>query len=146
MREKGMGVLVVLAAFLASQGILFGDGHYKVLNGPANFYYGHISFVETKAGGQAPEVRREGRPLPEVAVVNVPLGPGDTVRTSGDSRCEIQFDTATVIRLDFDTELAGRPQPPSPRPLELPTTPPPVASPAILRLARAVLAALLAAR
>ncbi len=105
MREKGMGVLVVLAALLVSQGILFGDGHYKVLNGPANFYYGHISFVETKAGGQATEIRREGRPLPEAAVVNVPLGPGDTVRTSVDSRCEIQFDTATVIRLDFDTEL-----------------------------------------
>ncbi len=39
--------------------------------------------------------------------------------------------------LDFDAELAKRPEPPIPAPLELPTTPPPSPSLTIMRLARA---------
>jgi hypothetical protein len=40
-----------------------------------------------------------------VAVLNLPIGPGDTIRTSADRRCEIQFDSGTIIRLDVATEL-----------------------------------------
>ena len=33
------------------------------------------------------------------------MGPGDSVRTSSERRCEIQFDTGTILRLDYDTEV-----------------------------------------
>jgi hypothetical protein len=39
-----------------------------------------------------------------VADLNLPIAPGDTIRTT-ERRCEIQFDTGTVIRLDRNTEL-----------------------------------------
>jgi hypothetical protein len=35
----------------------------------------------------------------------MPIGPGDTVRTTAERRVEIQFDTGTIVRLDFATEF-----------------------------------------
>ena len=35
----------------------------------------------------------------------MPIGPGDTIRTTGERRVEIQFDNATIVRLDVDSEL-----------------------------------------
>jgi hypothetical protein len=62
--------------------------------------YGHISFVEN----QATIIRTD---LEEhKAVVNLPLVPGDTIVTSTDGRCELQFDNGTVIRLDKNTRLS----------------------------------------
>ena len=48
---------------------------------------------------------RPGEDKPLTAVLNFPLGPGDTIRTSDARRLEIQFDNATIVRLDFATEL-----------------------------------------
>src|SRR5512139_3186418 len=104
---KNGGILRVLlaAAVLAAGSGLWAAQHYKVVNGPKDLYFGHISLVEDVPAGAPPLVLREGNPRPEEGVLNLPIGPGDTIRTSGDRRCEIQFDTGTIVRLDFATEL-----------------------------------------
>jgi len=61
--------------------------------------YGHVSFVEN----QATIIRSDQ--AEDKAVVNLPLVPGDTIVTSTDGRCELQFDNGTVIRLDKNTSL-----------------------------------------
>jgi hypothetical protein len=105
MKNGGIRRVFVGALVLAAAVGLGAADHYKVLNGPKDFYFGHISFVEEAPEGSGPTVRREGSALPEPGVLNLPIGPGDTIRTSSDRRCEIQFDTGTIVRLDFATEV-----------------------------------------
>ena len=105
MRDRGFVFSIVVIILAMSASSLGAAGHYRVLNGPARFYYGHISYTEAKLDGQDPVVLREGQAVAEPAVLNLPLGPGDTIRTTADRRCEIQFDTGTIVRLDFETEL-----------------------------------------
>lgn len=105
MKQKVFWVAIVGAAFLAAALPLSPAEHYKVLNYPGNFYFGHVSYIEPGDGGEGPVILREGREVPEPAVLNFPVGPGDVVRTSPDRRLEIQFDTGTLVRLDFATEV-----------------------------------------
>jgi hypothetical protein len=105
MKRGGFRKVILGVVFLVASSGLWAAEHYKVVNGPKDFYYGHISYIEATPDGTDPVVLREGRPEPEQAVLNLPIGPGDTVRTSADRRCEIQFDTGTVVRLDFNTEI-----------------------------------------
>lgn len=65
----------------------------------AESIYGHISYVEAN-----PKVIRVDKSQ-EDGVVNLPLAPGDQVVTNGKSRCEIQFDNGTVMRLDKNSHL-----------------------------------------
>ncbi|MBM3293363.1 MAG: FecR domain-containing protein [Candidatus Aminicenantes bacterium] len=103
MRKKGfaavfgMGLLLTVWAAAAAE-------PYQVVNGPKDFYFGHISLVEIKNDGQDPVVLREGAAKPELALLNTPIGPGDTVQTSG-RRVEIQLDNGTILRLDANSEL-----------------------------------------
>ncbi len=107
MRHKKLFSVIAWAVLLAAPALLQASGksRYKVLNGPEEFYYGHISYTEAKVDGNDPVVLREGGGAPEAAILNLPLGPGDTIRTTADRRCEIQFDSGTIIRLDVATEL-----------------------------------------
>lgn len=105
MKQKGLVLLAAFVILAASVPSLQAANNYRVLGGPDRFYYGHISYTEARSDGQDPIVLREGQAAAEAAVLNLPLGPGDTVRTTADRRCEIQFDTGTVVRLDFSTEL-----------------------------------------
>jgi hypothetical protein len=105
MRQKDFGIVLLIGLFLSLAPLAVAQTNYKVVNGPEEFYYGHISYVDTKNEGQDPVVYRQGRANPESAVLNLPLGPGDTVATSNARRCEIQFDNGTIVRLDYDTEL-----------------------------------------
>jgi len=107
MRHQKLFAVIAWAVLLAAPAFLQASGKskYKVLNGPADFYYGHISYTEAKVDGNDPVVLREGGGAPEAAILNLPLGPGDTIRTTADRRCEIQFDSGTIIRLDVATEL-----------------------------------------
>jgi hypothetical protein len=105
MRQKGFWLLALGVFVLVFPTVLLSDSHYKVVNGPKEFYYGHVSYAEILNDGKDPVVVREGELGEEIAVVNFPLAPGDIIRTSDARRCELQFDTGTIIRLDLNTEL-----------------------------------------
>jgi hypothetical protein len=105
MKNGGYRFVILGAVFLAAATGLAAADHYKVLNGPKDFYFGHISLVEEGPAGAGPTVMRAGSAVPEPGVLNLPIGPGDTIRTAGGRRCEIQFDTGTIVRLDAVTEL-----------------------------------------
>ena len=92
-----LGLLVVTG--------LSADTDYKYINAwNTDIYFGHVIYPEAKHDGKDAVVLREGRRTLEVADLNLPLAPGDTIRTS-ERRCEIQFDTGTVIRIDRNSEL-----------------------------------------
>lgn len=81
------------------------DSNYEyIYSWNTDVYFGHVIFPEAKHDGEDAIVFREGQTSPEVADLNLPISPGDTIKTFG-RRCEIQFDTGTIIRLDRDTEL-----------------------------------------
>jgi hypothetical protein len=95
--------LVVLCLFVFVGA--YGDKNYKYIYWwDTDIYFGHVIYPEAKHDGKDAVVLREGLSRPEVADLNLPLAPGDTIRTS-ERRCEIQFDTGTVIRLDRNSEL-----------------------------------------
>jgi hypothetical protein len=102
-KNPALLVLGGLLAFLPFS--LRADVPYKVANSSFDLYFGHVSLVDIKNDGQDPVVIRAGMNVPEVVALNFPIGPGDTIVTSPGRRCEVQFDTGTIIRLDFDTEL-----------------------------------------
>jgi len=104
-KHQKTSIFLIILALLAFTSVATAEKPYQVVFSPADLYLGHISYVEIKNDGQDPLIFREGQPVPEPAVLNAPIGPGDVIRTSGIRRCEIQFDTATIIRLDTDTEL-----------------------------------------
>jgi len=105
MKQKDFGIVLLIGLVLSLTPLAVAQTNYKVVNGPEEFYYGHISYVDTKNEGQNPVVYRQGSAKPEAAVLNLPLGPGDTITTSDARRCEIQFDNGTIVRLDYNTEL-----------------------------------------
>ncbi|MCJ7643273.1 MAG: FecR domain-containing protein, partial [Candidatus Aminicenantes bacterium] len=104
MKLKSLGILSLWGIFVIAVSLSASD-NYKIVDGPRDFYYGHISFTETGPEGDGPVILREGRTAPEPAVLNAPLGPGDIIRTTDVRRCEVQFDTGTIVRLDVSTEL-----------------------------------------
>lgn len=105
MKNKSVRIVILASMLgLAASGLRASD-HYQVLGGPKDFYFGHISYIDPTPGGSDPVVLREGNSQPETAVLNLPIGPGDTVRTSSDRRCEIQLDTGTIVRLDVATDV-----------------------------------------
>jgi len=101
-------ILIVgsLLFLLILPGLVFSDSNYKYAPKiDQETYFGHISYVDIQNDGKDPVVQGEGQLEPEVAILNYPIAPGDTIRTSAVRRCEIQFDTGTIIRLDYDTEI-----------------------------------------
>ncbi len=97
--------LAVLCVFLFSQ-FLHSDSQYKYTLAPdMDFYFAHISYTEVREDGNDPLVFREGSLKPELAVLNLPLGPGDTIQTTDKRQCEIQFDTGSLVRMDTNTSL-----------------------------------------
>ena len=105
MRERGWISGLFIGLLLAASMAAGAADNYRLVNGTEEFYYGHISLVDIKNDGKDPMVLREGATAAEPATLNLPLGPGDTIFTSGERRCEIQFDNGTVLRLDVNTEL-----------------------------------------
>ncbi len=100
--KKGIP-LIVLSLFVFTG--VQADSHYKYIHAwDAEIYFGHVIYPDAKHDGEDAIVLREGNRTPEVADLNLPLAPGDTIRTKG-RRCEIQFDTGTIIRLDRGSEL-----------------------------------------
>lgn len=104
MRKRGVWLAgVLLSAILAAPAAA--SDHYRMAGDRGDFYFGHISYTEAKSDGNDPTIRREGAAAPEPATLNTPVGPGDIIRTTEARRCEVQFDTGTIVRLDVDTEL-----------------------------------------
>jgi len=104
MKKHLFASLIILVLILSS--FAFSESHYRYIQSPkSDIYFGHISYADVKHDGKDPVVIREGDALPEVAVINFPIAPGDTIRTTESRRCEIQFDTGTIVRLDYNTEL-----------------------------------------
>ena len=97
--------LAALCVFLFTQ-FLHSDSQYRYTLAPdMDFYFAHISYTEVRKDGNDPLVFREGSLKPELAVLNLPLGPGDTIQTTSKRQCEIQFDTGTLVRMDTNTSL-----------------------------------------
>ena len=96
---------VWLSGVLLSAALAFPADHYRVAGQAGDLYFGHISFIEAKSDGIGPTIQREGSVLTEPAILNTPIGPGDIIRTTDVRRCEIQFDTGTIVRMDTGTEL-----------------------------------------
>jgi hypothetical protein len=97
--------LAAVFVFLLPQ-FLHSDSQYKYTLAPdIDFYFAHISYTEVRKDGNDPLVFREGSLKPELAVLNLPLGPGDTIQTTDKRQCEIQFDTGTLVRMDTNTSL-----------------------------------------
>jgi hypothetical protein len=98
------GISLVIFCLLVFVGVQ-GNSQYKYIHSwDTDTYFGHVIYPEAKHDGKDAVVLREGQSSPEVADLNLPLAPGDTIKT-GERRCEVQFDTGTVIRLDRDSEL-----------------------------------------
>ncbi len=102
MKQKGF---LLAAGFALFSAVSAPASQYRLANGQKDFYYGHISFAEIKNDGQDPVVFREGRLTPEIAILNLPLGPGDVIQTSAERRTEVQFDNGTILRLDLNSRL-----------------------------------------
>ena len=96
---------VWLSGVLLSAVLAFPADHYRVAGQAGELYFGHVSFIEAKSEGIGPTIQREGSVLTEPATLNTPVGPGDIIRTTYARRCEIQFDTGTIVRMDTGTEL-----------------------------------------
>lgn len=96
---------MALCIFLFSQ-FLRSDSQYKYTLAPdMDLYFAHISYTEVRKDGHDPLVFREGYLTPKLAVLNLPIGPGDTIKTTNKRQCEIQFDTGTIVRMDTNTSL-----------------------------------------
>ena len=104
MRQKSF-VAIMALALLSLCPFLISSDNYKVARGLRDLYYGHVSLADIRNDGKDALIFREGIEKPEIAIVNFPLSPGDTIRTSDERRCEIQFDNSTILRLDVNTEL-----------------------------------------
>ncbi len=102
MKQKGF-LLGLWIVFLT--GVFVSASNYKLINGQKDFYYGHISYDGIRNDGQDALVFREGRLTPEIAILNLPLGPGDVIQTAGERRSEVQFDNGTILRLDLNSRL-----------------------------------------
>lgn len=100
--KKGIA-LVVLSLFVFAGARGDSDNNY-IYSWDTDTYFGYVIYPEAKHDGKDALVLREGQHSPEVADLNLPLSPGDTIRT-GERRCEIQFDTGTILRLDRNSEL-----------------------------------------
>lgn len=96
------GWLLSLIAVTASAPASGAEAHYRAVDRPlSDFYFGHISYCELKGDRLDPLVERGERTEP--ATLNQPLVPGDRIRSGPGRRCEAQFDTGSVMRLDGES-------------------------------------------
>ena len=103
MSKVKSGVLILVFACLVVQPALAGYKPYNLISGEKGFYYAFISYLP-EIGTRPPEIIRPGLASPEIATLNFPLGPGDSIITY-DRPCEIQFDSGSVVRLDVNSKL-----------------------------------------
>jgi len=99
-----LGIVSLLTLLIACSSVVFADSQYKYAIKPGiDIYFGHISYIENEES--RPIVYKEDQVSPEFGILNFPIAPGNTIRTQSSGRCEVQFDTGTLIRLEEDTEI-----------------------------------------
>ena len=79
--------------------LVFTPGNAYANTSESAAIYGHISYIEGN-----PKVIRVDK-TQEDAVINLPVAPGDRIVTGDNSRCELQFDNGTVLRLGKNSRL-----------------------------------------
>ena len=106
MRFHKVPFLAVVGALVSARAGASSPAHYSYVDKPdAQVYFGHIAYCDLRGDASDPKVLHEGREAMDRAVPNTPLLPGDTIVTGKGRRCEAQFDTGTVVRLDGATRL-----------------------------------------
>lgn len=104
--QRTLVLCLGLACLLLLPGLSRAEEKYTYAPDPGReTYFGHISYSEIAEDALDPLVYRPGQASPEKAVLNLPLAPGDVIQTSPERRCEIQFDSGTLIRLDYNTRI-----------------------------------------
>lgn len=102
--EKINGIFLMIIFLLTFTLPVFSGSHYKyAIKKNLDTYFGHISYIENQES--RPIVYKEDQLSPEYAVLNFPIAPGNTIQTQNKGRCEIQFDTGTILRLEENTEI-----------------------------------------
>jgi len=106
--EKSFGKtgVFIFSVFLLTTltSLSYSGSHYKyAINPQIDIYFGHISYIENNES--QPIVFKEDQIGPEFGVLNFPVAPGNTIRTEKNGRCEVQFDTGTILRLEENTEI-----------------------------------------
>jgi len=104
--KRTLALCLGLTFLLALPGLSLAGKEYTYAPDPGReIYFGHISYTEIFRDSYDPLVFRPGQAEPEKAVLNLPLAPGDVIQTSAERRCEIQFDSGTLLRLDYNTRI-----------------------------------------
>ena len=104
--KRTLALCLGLTFLLALPGLSLAGKEYTYAPDPGReIYFGHISYTEIFGDSYDPLVFRPGQAAPEKAVLNLPLAPGDVIQTSAERRCEIQFDSGTLLRLDYNTRI-----------------------------------------
>ena len=95
MRNLKFKIGLILAVFLLFPLSLLSKSLYRFVYSPElDIYFGHFSLVDVKNDGLDFVVLRRGEGEPEMAVLNLPVWAGDTIRTT-ERRCEILLDSGT---------------------------------------------------
>ncbi len=89
--------LIIITLFVIT--LVFTPGDAYVYASESESIYGHISYVE----GNPKVIRADS--TQEDAIVNLPVAPGDKIVTGEKSKCELQFDNGTVMRLGKNSQL-----------------------------------------
>ena len=106
MRFHEVPFLAVVSALVSAPAAASSPPHYAYVDKPdAQVYFGHIAYCDLRGDASDPKVLHEGHEAMDRAVPNTPLLPGDTIVTGNGRRCEAEFDTGTVVRLDGATRL-----------------------------------------
>jgi len=89
--------LIIITLFVIT--LVFTPGNAYVYASESESIYGHISYTEGN-----PKVIRVDK-TQEDAIINLPIAPGDKIVTGEKSKCELQFDNGTVMRLGKNSQL-----------------------------------------
>lgn len=96
---------LVLALVLTGVPSAWPAAQYRVIDRPADaLYYGRVSTCDSGPDAVGARVERDDS-WSEPARINLPLAPGDRLFTPAAERCEAEFDTGTVVRLDGGTAI-----------------------------------------
>lgn len=100
MRHSGLFAALILTVAVPAPS---GTRYRYVYDEKADLYFGHVSYCDPDDGSLGPQVLRGE--VSETAQVNLPLTPGDRILTPPSRRCEVQFDTGTLLRVDTGASL-----------------------------------------